>query len=454
MGVVLLAAPTLLACRRGRDAALPRSETLAGARRSRNRHDVRRAPTVRGPGRLALVLAGLVSIAGVDVDVAVGGAAASGATGSPATPSVRTVVGPGVLDDPGGIALDAAGDLVVADTGHCRIAVVPSRSGTFDGLHLRTGHAATLVGGSCTGRGSIGHPTAVAVDKQGDVFVAEGTAQRVQEVRAGSRTAVTVAGTGTAGFNGDGLAATASELDQPTGVAVDGAGNLFIADTANCRVRVLPAAGGTLFGQAVTAGHLSTVAGTGVCGSAGQGGPLRAAQLWDPVAVAVDVAGDVLVADSGDQSVLLAPVQGGTYYGSAVGAGDIGVVVGGSGGYGPYLADGLPANGPTAELNDPRGLAVGPTGALFVTDGFLHVIRVVPSTTGPLLGRTMKAGDLYTAAGALPVSTPEGGNDGTRWVLTTMETPVGVTVSAAGAVYFADATLHTVRVIGSGAGSS
>ncbi len=94
---------------------------------------------------------------------------------------------------------------------------------------------------------------------------------------------------------------------------MDAAGDLFIADTANCRVRVLPAVTGTVFGQAVTAGHLFTVAGTGVCGSAGQGGPLRAAQLWDPVAVAVDVAGDLLVADSGDQSVLLAPARGGTF---------------------------------------------------------------------------------------------------------------------------------------------
>ena len=81
----------------------------------------------------------------------------------------------------------------------------------------------------------------MAVDAHGDVFIAEATAQRVQEVRAGSRAVVTVAGTGTGGFNGDGLAATASELDEPTGVAVDAAGDLFIADTANCRVRVLPA---------------------------------------------------------------------------------------------------------------------------------------------------------------------------------------------------------------------
>ena len=114
-------------------------------------------------------------------------------------------------------------------------------------------------------------------------------------------------------------------------MAVDAAGDVFIADTANCRVRVVPAHGVTLFGQAMAAGHLYTVAGTGVCGTAGQGGPVAAAQLWNPVAVAVDGAGDLLVADSGDQSVLLAAVQGGSHYGTAVGAGDLGVVVGGSG---------------------------------------------------------------------------------------------------------------------------
>ena len=120
---------------------------------------------------------------------------------------------------------------------------------------------------------------------------------------------------------------------------------------------------------------------------------------------------------------------------------------------GRMLPTGSPRTGPTAELNDPRGLAVGPTGALFVSDGFLHVIRVVPFSTGTLLGRTMKAGDLYTAAGALPVSTSEGDNDGTRWVVTQMGTPVGVAVSATGALFYADASLDTVRVIGSGAGS-
>ncbi len=366
--------------------------------------------------------------------------------------TVRTVLGPGVVDDPGGIALDAAGDLFVADTGHCRVLVVPDHAGVLDGMHVRPGRAVTLAGGSCTGPGSIGHPSGVAVDPHGDVFIAEATAQRVQEVRAGSLRAVTVAGTGTGGFDGDGLAASAAELDEPTGVAVDAQGDLFIADTANCRVRIVPAATVALYGQVMTAGHLYTVAGTGVCGSSGQGGPITSAQLWNPVAVAIPAGGaqaqDLFIADAGDQSILLAPTGGGvTFGGTTVAAGDIGVVVGGTGSYGPYLADGLSAVGPAAELNDPRGVAVGSDGALFVSDGFMHAIRVVPTTTADVLGRSLQAGLLYTAAGAVPVSTAEGDGDGTRWVATTMATPTGVAVAPSGALFYADAGADTVREI-------
>ena len=402
-----------------------------------NRHDL-------SVHRLLGPVAGLVALVAVVAAPPVAGGASTGVA-----PGVRSVLGPALVDAPGGIALDAAGDLFVADTGHCRVLVVPTQAGTRYGLHLRPGHTATVAGGSCSGAGSIGHPSGVAVDAQGDVYIAEATAQRVQVVRPGGpRTVVTVAGTGHAGFNGDGLAGPASQLDEPTAVAVDGSGDVFIADTANCRVRVLPARTVTLFGQTMTAGHLSTLAGTGVCGTTGQGGPVAAAQLWDPVAVAVDSAGDLLVADSGDQSVLLAAAHGGTYYGTALGADDIGVVVGGTGSYGPYLADGLSATGATAELNDPRGLAVGPTGALFVTDGFMRAIRVVPATTGTLLGRAMKAGGLYTAAGALPVSNAAGLGDGTRWVLTQLGNPTGIAVSPTGTVYFSDGSLNAVRVIG------
>jgi hypothetical protein len=438
---------------------------------------------------LAVGVAALVTTATVGVAVAVAvvgaGVASSAvtrsgsATLSSVSPRVQTLLGPKTLNSPGGIALDAAGDLFVADTGHCRILVLPDHSGVIDGLHARAGHVAVLAGGRCGGGGgggsttastSMGHPTGVAVDADGDVYVAEATAQRVQEIHAGQGSGggaagnrsggqtgaapvlVTVAGTGSAGFNGDGLTGTASELDEPTGVAVDGSGDVFIADTANCRVRVLAAHDGTILGRPVTTGHLTTVAGTGVCGSDGQGGPLTGAELWNPVGVALDQAGDLFVADSGDQSVLVGSAAGTTGWGTTVAAGDLGLVVGGTGDYGPYLADGLSATGETAELNDPRGVAVGPSGALFVSDGFMQAVRVVPQTTARLLGRDMVGGDMYTALGAVPVSSSTGLGNGTKWVVTRAGTPTGVAVSSSGALYVSDGALDTVRVIG-GAGS-
>ena len=400
----------------------------------------------------AAILSGLVTaILSGGPASAQGGATESGSASGSA--SVRALVGPGVLDTPAGMATDASGNLYVADTGHCRIVVLSSHPGTVDGLRVGPRRITTLAGGSCRGPRSIGHPSGLAVDAKGDVYIAEATAQRVQVVRRpgpGTRpSVVTVVGTGQAGFSVSGQPATASDLNEPTSVAVDDAGNLFIADTANCLVRVLPAQSTTLFGVAMTAGDLYTVAGTRVCGTMGQGGPLVSAELWNPVAVAVDRSGDLLVADRGDQSVLIAPTHTGTYWGTPVAAGDIAVVVGGTGSYGPYLADGLAATGPTAELNDPLGLAVGPTGALFVTDGFMHAVRIVPSVDGSSFGRSMKAGDLYTLAGAVPASTGTGAGNGTRWVLTQMDTPSGIVVSSAGNVVFSDAGEGTVRMVSS-----
>jgi hypothetical protein len=361
-------------------------------------------------------------------------------------PTGHTLLGAGTLASPSAVAIDSAGDLFVADTGHCRILVLSTQGGRSYGVTLRRGHAVTIAGGHC-GAGSIGHPTGVAVDATGDVYFSEANEQRVAMVQPAGRSVTVVAGTAQAGSGGDGGPATAAQLNEPTGLAVDRSGDLLMADTANCRVRLVAAASGEAFGQRIERGHIYTVAGTGVCGSAGQGGPRGGAELFDPVAVATDAAGDLLVADAGDQSVLLAPSVSGTYYGAAVGGGDLGVIVGGTGSYGPYVADGLSATGVGAELNDPRGLALTPTGTLVVTDGFMHVIRVVPATSGAAFGRSVTAGSLYTLAGALPISTSVGAGDATRWVVTHMVTPTGVAVTSTGAVVYSDAGTGVIRSI-------
>jgi hypothetical protein len=378
----------------------------------------------------------------------------AGARALSATPVIRTVTslyGAGSLSSPGGIALDAAGDLFVADTDHCRVLLVPDHTGEIYGLHLKSGHAYTLAGSHCGAPQGLGFPTGVAVDRHGDVFIAEATDDRVVMVRPGGRDGphapVAFAGTGTPGYSGNGLTATESALDEPTGVAVDAAGDLFIADTANCRVRMVPAQSGVHDGQQMMAGHLYNLVGTGICGSA-LGYPALLSQIWNPVAVAVDESGDVYIAGNGDQTVVEVPVRSGDYYGTSIGAGDAQVIIGLVGdGNTPYFVDGLSATSIVSELNDPEGLAVSPSGVLFVTDGTMHCIRVVPNITSDIFGRAMDGGDLYTLAGALPVNNSLGIGDGSKWILTKMGIPSGIAVTASGAVVFSDRGTDQVREI-------
>ncbi len=371
---------------------------------------------------------------------------AQAAAGASPQPTVQTIVPSGTLAAPAALALDTAGDVFVADTGHCRVLEIPVHSGRDYGKALRPGHTTTIAGSHCRG-GSIGRPTGLAVDVTGDVYVAEANKQRVQVILPSGAMA-TLAGTGQAGDSGDGGAATSARLDEPTGVAVDSSGDVFIADTANCKVRAVAVADGTILGQPVQRDHIYTVAGTGTCGSAGQGGPVFGTELSDPVAVAVDFAGDLLVADRGDHAVLLATVHGGTFYGAAIAAGNIGVVVGGPSSHGPYVADGLSPTSSGAALDDPRGIALGPTGSLVMADGSVHTIRLLPAQSGRDLGRAMTAGDLYTAAGAQRLPSADRSGHTTRWVLTRMRTPAGVAVTQSGGIVYCDATTGAVVKIG------
>ena len=256
-----------------------------------------------------------------------------------------------------------------------------------------------------------------------------------------------VAGDGSAGDSGDGGPATAAELNGPQGVGVDASGDLYIADTSNCEVREVAARSGTQWGVAMVTGHIYTVAGTPTCGQTGDGGPVAKAELWDPSDVVVGPSGDLLVSDSGGEEVLDMPAVSGSYYGVHVDAGDIAAVAG-FGFYGPYLIDGLPGTGETAELNSPGQIALDPAGDLFVTDTYSSCIREVTAVASSQRGLQLKAGDMYTVAGAMSTGPY---NQATTWIGPEMLYPVGVAVGPGGTLFYSDQGANEVRVIPAGA---
>jgi len=384
------------------------------------------------------------------------GATTLAGTGAPGFNGNGLTAGGAELDAPAGIAEDAAGDLFVADADNCRVREIPAKSGRWFGISMRSGQLVTIVGGPCRDTTANPPPSALAVDASGDLFIAFAPANRVEELPAANGTGpgtgvragrlVTVAGTGVPGFSGDGQPAITSQLDDPSGLAVDAASDLLIADTGNCRLRVVAATAGTRFGVAMTPGHIYTVAGNGTCGSAGDGGPSLQAELWDPGALTVDAGGDVLVADQGNRTIRELAAHSGSFFGVAIAADDLGTVAG-EGSYGPYLVDGLAALGQVGEINFPVGIAVDPMGNLYVADGDMHAIRLVAATTASLRGQQMVADDMYTAAGAVSVGIL---HDRTTWVQTKMVDPTGLALSPTGRLIYSDAGANAVRELPSG----
>jgi sugar lactone lactonase YvrE len=195
------------------------------------------------------------------------------------------------LDQPGGLAFDTAGNLYIADTDNNIIREVNL-----------AGVISTVAGGREQGFGGDGglataalldSPVGVAVDSAGNIYIGDTHNNRVREVLASSGNIVTIAGTGVAGFSGDGGAATAALLNLPTAVAVDSNGNVYIADTNNNRIREI---GGTT---------INTVAGNGQQVYSGDGGPATAAGLDSPDGVAVDAAFNIYIGDTHNQRVRL-----------------------------------------------------------------------------------------------------------------------------------------------------
>jgi sugar lactone lactonase YvrE len=390
-------------------------------------------------------------------------------------PAVRAV-----LSDPVAVMVDRAGNLVIADAGSsaagvpAEVQVVAAGSGVFyrqkmtaGDIYKVAGKAAGLAisgdGGPALRAGlgaSIGQ---LDLDAAGNIVVADGSANSIRVIAESSGTyygrkmtagdIYTVAGTGTAGFSGDGGPAVQAQLSDPAGVAADRAGNLVIADTGNNRVRVAAESSGTFYGQKMTAGDIYKVAGCGTTCKLGDGGPARAGRLIAPDGVAVDRAGNLVVSEHGagrissDRRVLAVAARDGTCYGLKMTAGDLYTVVGN--GTRGLSGDGGPATKAVMISLSDR-MAVDGAGNLVVAAGENNRIRVVAATTGTFYGIAMTAHHIYSVAGGGHFPYSGDGGPATKAGLNFVD---GLAIDAHANLVIADEGNRRIRVVAARTGT-
>jgi sugar lactone lactonase YvrE len=270
------------------------------------------------------------------------------------------------INQPGGLTMDGAGNIFFADSGNDIIRRIDAVSGvitTIAGVPLTQGYSGD---GSAAILANLSSPSGVAFDAAGDLFIADTSNNVIRKVDSTTGKISTVAGTGVAGYNGDTILATAAQLNSPLTVNVGIDNSLYIADLSNNRVRK------------VTSGVISTVAGTGNRNFAGDGGLATAADLDNPASVILDPAGDLYIADSGNNRVRKVYASTGIIEtlagtGNEQFAGDVG-----------------PAN--QAGLYAPYALFFDQSGNLFLSDTLHNRIRRILATPVALTYPVMKVG--------------------------------------------------------------
>ncbi len=281
-----------------------------------------------------------------------------------------------------------------------------------------TGETDSVGDGCPATSASLLNPTGTALDSAGNLYIADIDNQRVRKVDT-SGNITTVAGTGTAGYNGDNIPATSAQLSDPEAVAVDGAGDLYIADRFNYRVRKVD-----------TSGNITTVAGTGTAGYNGDGIPASTAQLTEPTGLALDGVGNLYIADFAGQRVRKVDTSG-----------TITTLAGnGTAGY----IDNVAAT--SGEVTNPNSVALDSAGNLYIADSYNCLIREVTAATGTI---TTVAG---TAAGAGTLANCGSTGDGGLATSAELSSPYGVAVDSAGDIYIADFDNQRIRKV-NGAGT-
>ncbi len=305
-----------------------------------------------------------------------------------------------------GLAVDAAGNLYIADTGNCRIRKVAANG-------IITTVAGNAVPGYSGDNGpatsaSLSFPRGVTVDGAGNIYIADSSNNAIRKVDKNG-IITTVGGNTTAGYSGDGGPAINAELSNPSGVALDATGNIYIADRSNGRIRKI-----------ALNGIISTFAGTGVAGFLGDGGPAVNASLYSPNSVAFDTAGNLYIADSSNNAIR-----------KVTPAGIISTIIGaGITSFG-FAGDGGPAiNG---KLNDPQSAAVDSAGNIYISDEDNQRIRMISAN-----------GILSTIAGD---GTKNFAGDGLPSTSSEVNLPDGIAVGPTGAVYFVDSGNKRVRAL-------
>jgi sugar lactone lactonase YvrE len=258
-------------------------------------------------------------------------------------------------------------------------------------------------------------PTGTALDSSGNVYIVDYINSRIRKVTASTGVITTIAGNGTAGYSGDSGPATSAELNYPTGIALDNAGNIYFADTLNVRIRRITAA----------TGIITTVAGNGTLGPWGDNGPATSASMAYPDGVAVDSSGNIYIADTDNGTIRKVTASTGVIT-TIAGTG----YVGSSG-------DGGPAT--NATMNYPNEVALDGSGNIYIADSDNNKIRKITASTGIIT----------TVAGS---GTSGYSGDGGAATSATLNTPFGVSVDNNSNIYVADFYNNTIREVAAATG--